>query len=162
IAAANPAIRGHVRNLARPGAVAADLADQARSVSSTVEYVTVEIGANDACQPSIDGMTPVPDFRTAVDHGLAALHDVAPQARVLVVSLPDIYRVWVVGHTHTIPARVWAHGVCPALLANPTSTATADAERRAEFRDRISAYNQELAGACAAYGPRCRFNAAAG
>jgi lysophospholipase L1-like esterase len=158
IMAANPAIRGHARNLASPGATAADLGGQARSVSSTVEYVTIEIGANDACRPRIDEMTSVADFRAAVDGGLDALKTAAPHARVLVVSLPDIYRVWVVGHTHSIPVHVWAGGVCPSLLANATSTAPADTARRAAFRDRVAAYNQQLAEACTQYGSRCRFS----
>jgi lysophospholipase L1-like esterase len=151
----NPAIRGHNRNLAVPGATSADLAGQAAAaVKQPADYVTVLIGANDACSGS---MTTPAGFRSAVDRGLATLKKGLPKARLLVVSLPDVYRVWEVGHTNTLARQDWKAGVCPNLLANPTSTAPADAARRAAFRDRIAAYDGQLREACAEYGSQCRF-----
>src|SRR5690606_5867981 len=50
IKAENPAIARHARNLAKPGAKAANLARQAASaVAKPADYVTILIGANDAC-----------------------------------------------------------------------------------------------------------------
>ena len=65
-----------------------------------------------------------------------------PEARVLLVSIPNIYRVWEIGHTNKVAVGVWKSGVCPNLLANPTSTAPADVARRQAFADRIAAYNE--------------------
>ena len=101
-------------------------------------------------------MTGVAEFRVSLDRALGILRGGLPGARVLVVSIPDVYRVWQIAHTSRVATGVWAHGVCPALLANATSTAPADAARRQRFRDRIDAYNAQLVAACAAYGPRCR------
>jgi len=78
-------------------------------------------------------------------------------ARLLMVSLPNIYRVWEVGHTSRVALGVWKSGVCPNLLTNASSTAPADVARRQAFRDRITAYNGQIRAACSAYGPRCRF-----
>ncbi|MGC9665891.1 hypothetical protein ACNTMW_04970 [Planosporangium sp. 12N6] len=56
---------------------------------------------------------------------------------------------------------VWSRGVCPSLLASPTSTAPVDAARRQAFRDRVDAYNNALARACDRYGPHCRWDGGA-
>ncbi len=159
ILAGNPAIRGHAVNLARPGATVADLAGQAgAAVAQRPDYVTILIGANDACRPSIDQMTTKADFQARFGAALGTLHRGLPQARILVVSIPDVYHVWEVGHTNRIARDVWALGVCPSLLANPASTAPADAARRQRFRDRVDAYDAVLAAVCKEYGPRCRYD----
>jgi lysophospholipase L1-like esterase len=157
ILAVNPAIQGHARNFAAPNAMAADLVAQASSaVAAKVEYVTVLVGANDVCHGSFEQMTSVPTFRAQVDQALAVLRRGLPTARVLVVSIPNIYRVWEVGHGNKAAVRVWSAGVCPALLANPTSTAAADVNRRQAVRQRIDAYGSALSAACTGYGSRCR------
>jgi lysophospholipase L1-like esterase len=162
ILAGNPAIRGHAHNLAVPGATVADLAGQASAaVALAPAYVTVLIGANDACRPGIGEMTGVADFQAELTSALSTLHSGLPRTRVLVVSIPDVYRVWQVAHTNRTAREAWALGVCQSLLANPTSTAPADTARRQEFRDRIDAFDRVLATACAAYGPRCRYDAGA-
>ncbi|WP_213450526.1 SGNH/GDSL hydrolase family protein [Rhizomonospora bruguierae] len=162
IRAGNPAIRGHATNLAAARARAAALADQAtRAVAARPAYVTILIGANDACHGTIDQMTPVADFRSAVDRGLATLKDGLPSARVLVASIPDLNRLWEVGHDSRLARNAWSHGLCPALLANPTSTAPADTARRRAFAARVDAYNRELAAACRAYGRKCRYDGGA-
>jgi lysophospholipase L1-like esterase len=157
IVEANPAMRGHARNVAVPRATSADLGDQARAaVGGPAEYVTVLIGANDACRGQLADMTPVRTFRSNVDSALSVLRKGQPKARVLVVSIPDVYGVWEAGHTSALAVRIWSAGVCPALLANAASTAEADVARRRAFRERIDAYDSQLEAACAAYGSRCR------
>jgi lysophospholipase L1-like esterase len=160
ILARNPAISGHNLNLAVPGATAASLPGQAATAAGhPVDYVTVLIGSNDACTGP---MTPVATFRSEVDEALATIQRAMPDARLLLVSLPDIYRVWQIAHDNALARDVWKAGVCPNLLANPTSTAAADVARRTAFRDRVSAYNTQLLQACRGYGPRCRFADIAG
>jgi lysophospholipase L1-like esterase len=157
LAAASPGDRISAHNEAAVGARAAALPDQAAAaVRAGADYVTILIGANDVCRDRFDAMTGVAAFRADVDRALAALKKGRPKARLLVVSIPDLYRLWETGHTNGLVARIWSHGVCPALLANPTSTADADVRRRAAFRDRVDAYNDQLADACRAYGSRCR------
>ena len=122
-----PGVRGRAYNHAAPGARATALSGQAgAAVRDQADYVTVLIGANDACRGGIDAMTPVATFRDQVDRGLRVLREGRPKARVLVVSIPDLYRLWEVGHTEPRAVRAWAYGICPALLADPTSAAPAD------------------------------------
>jgi lysophospholipase L1-like esterase len=155
----NSAIRGHNENFAESGAQAVDLAGQAdRAVRAKVSYVTVLIGANDVCGGGVDAMTPVDTFREQIDAGLAKLKKGLPKARILVVSIPDLYRLWQLGHTNESAVRAWNHGVCPALLADPTSTDPAADQRRHRVADRVDAYDRSLAAACKAYGKRCRWD----
>lgn len=157
LVALNSRTRGHAYNLAENKARAADLAGQAAAaVKIKPEYVTVEIGANDACHGSVADMTPVATFRKQVDAALGTLKRGLPNARVLVVSIPDVYHVWELGHGKRVIREVWGDHTCPALLARPTSTAAADVDRRAAFRARVDAYNRELVAACRAYGKHCR------
>jgi lysophospholipase L1-like esterase len=158
----NPKLAGNAHNFAAPRARAADLEGQARdAVRVKAQYVTVQVGANDACRPRLDEMTPVAAFRADLDRALAVLKAGLPRARVLVVSVPDVYRVWQIGHTSKVAVRAWSRNVCPTLLSDATSLADADADRRRAFRDRITAYNRELAAACAAYGAHCRWDGGA-
>lgn len=159
---ANPAIRGKARNAAVNGARSSGLVTQANAaVAAKVDYVTVLIGANDACRGRIEDMTAVRDFRRNIDQALRVLKRGLPRARVLVVSIPDLYRLWEIGHTDQRAVRAWGNRVCPALLANATSTAEADRTRRSTFRARVDAYNEQLAAACRAYGSRCRYDGGA-
>jgi lysophospholipase L1-like esterase len=155
----NPAIRGDAENYAVPGAEAGDLAEQAdRAVQDKVQYVTVLIGANDACADRVEDMTGTGTFRKQVRAGLARLKKGLPKARVLVVSIPDLYRLWELGHDNDRAVRAWSRGVCQSLLARPTSTAEADNERRQAVGDRVDAYNRELEAACDRYGKKCRWD----
>jgi lysophospholipase L1-like esterase len=162
IAQANPAIRGHAWNFAAPRARATHLVGQAEAaVARRPEYLTILVGANDACWSTVDAMTSPAAFRAHLDGALAVVKRGLPRSRVLVASVPDLYRLWEIGHTSSRVVRMWNHGVCPALLAQATSTVAADVARRAKVRDRIGAYNRELAAACRAYGSRCRYDGGA-
>ncbi|AGZ43830.1 SGNH/GDSL hydrolase family protein [Actinoplanes friuliensis] len=155
----NSKIKGNADNYAVPGARARGLSAQAkRAVDAKVQYVTVLIGANDACTDTAAGMTSVATFREQIDAALTRLKKGLPKARVLVVSIPDLYRLWQLGHENTNAVRAWNRGVCPSLLARPTSTAQADEDRRRQVDKRVDAYNDELADACEDYGKRCRWD----
>lgn len=156
----NPAIRGRNYNHARSGATAADLPGQAQAVVERgVDYVTILVGANDACADTEAGMTPVTEFRRHVDEALAVLKAGLPDARILVISIPDLKRLWEVGRGNVLARLAWSvFGICQSMLAAPTSTAAADEARRDRVRQRVVDYNAQLAAACAAYGPNCRFD----
>jgi lysophospholipase L1-like esterase len=159
ILAGNPAIKGNAHNLATSGATVDDLPGQAAAaVGNRPDYVTILIGANDACQPHIGDMTSRNDFQAQFSAALHTLRAGLPKARVLVVSIPDVYHVWEVAHTKRIAQDVWGLGVCQSLLANPTSTASADVARRQQFKDRVDAYDSVMAAACKDYGSRCRYD----
>ncbi|MEU6204990.1 GDSL-type esterase/lipase family protein [Micromonospora musae] len=160
VRAVDPAINGHNHNDARTGAKSADMYGQAgTAVGQGVDYVTMLIGANDACTGSESSMTSVSTFRANIDSALNRLRGGLPDARVFVISIPDVHRLWSVGKDSGSARTAWSlFGICQSLLANPTSTAQPDVDRRNRVRQRVVDYNTQLAQACAAYGPNCDFD----
>lgn len=152
-------------NDARSGARAVDLLGQAQTaVTQDPDYVTVLIGANDACRPTIAQQTPTATFRSQVQAGLDTLVSADPKVYIQVVSIPDINQLHTIFTNPPDPnalTRWSAFSVCQALLANPLSTAQADVDRRAAFRTQVIAYNAALADVCAQY-KRCRFDGSVG
>ncbi len=147
-------------NLAVPGATSAELAGQvAGAVERQADYVTVLVGAQDACVSEERRMTPVAVYERRVAEALALFRKGRPEGRVLVVSIPDLKRLWRVGKDNRAARGFWSIGrICPTMLASPTSTAPADQARRDRVRARVAGYNAALARVCAAYGPACRFD----
>jgi lysophospholipase L1-like esterase len=147
----NPALRGRAVNVARTGARVADLAPQLGQLAALpVGYVTILIGANDACTVNEAAMTPVDAFGTQFETALAGLVGAQPGARVRVVSVPDVYRLWALSRRVRAAREVWRlFGLCQSMLARPTSLAHEDSVRRRRVRQRIVDYNGRLAAACA-------------
>lgn len=160
IRAKNSAMNGHNYNDAKSGARAVDMPGQAdKAVAQGVQYVTMLIGANDACTSSESTMTATSSFRGSIDTALGKLKSGLPAAKVLVISIPDIKRLWAAGKDSANARNTWAlFGICKSMLANPTSTAPADEARRDRVRQRVIDFNAQLAQACAAYGPNCAFD----
>ncbi|PZG06420.1 GDSL family lipase [Micromonospora craterilacus] len=160
IRAVSPGINGRNNNAARTGAKSADLYGQAgTAVSQGVGYVTILIGANDACTSSESTMTSVAAFRANIDSALSRLKTGLPNARVFVISIPDVHRLWSVGKDSSSARSAWSlFGICQSILANPTSTAQADVDRRNRVRQRVIDFNGQLAAACTAYGSNCKYD----
>jgi lysophospholipase L1-like esterase len=160
--ALRPAITGDAYNNARTGARIGALAGQATtSVSQGAEYVTILMGANDACTDTDEQMTTVSAFRTRFASAMEVLARQAPKPKVLVASIPDLRRLWQVGRTSSSARSAWsAYDICPSMLARPLSTDQADVERRARVRQRVIDYNAALAGVCADYA-FCRYDGGA-
>lgn len=159
ILAANGAISGRNANLAVSGADMADLNGQAQgAVARGAQYVTVQMGANDVCASSEAGVTD-PDllesrFRTAMVTLSAGL----PNARIYVVSIPRVYRLWQVLRTNGSARFVWTlFGICQSMLANPGSTSSTDEARRLRVDAKNAEFNVRLAEVCAEY-LHCRFD----
>lgn len=155
----NPDIEGRAFNDARSGATVADLDRQAQlAVGQQVDYVTILIGANDACAPTEEDMTPVSEFGDQLRTGMATLRTGLPEATLLVVSIPDIKRLWKIGKDNADARATWTAGrICQSMLANPLSEAEEDAARRDRVRQRVIEYNDTLQRACNDT-PHCRFD----
>ena len=158
--AKNPAITGRNYNDARSGARMADLNAQVTTAGNRgVEYVTILMGANDACTSSESTMTSVATFRSQLDTALRTLEGKAPNAAVFIASIPDVKRLWYVGHHDFWAVSAWnGYKICQSMLANPTSHSTTDEARRNRVRQRVVDFNTQLHLACTAYGPTCRFD----
>jgi lysophospholipase L1-like esterase len=138
-----------------------DLVNQVpTAVSQNPDYVTIEIGANDACRPTIADQTLTETFRDHVESALNTLVGADPKVYIEMLSIPDINQLWKLFTSPPNPDALlrWsAFGTCQALLAHPLSTAQADMDRRAAFRAQVIDYNDALAAVCAEF-KRCRFD----
>ncbi len=140
-------------NDARTGAKVGALANQAQTaVNQGVGYVTVLMGANDACTSSESTMTSVDSFRTSFEAAMATLDPDARGVKVFVASIPDVHRLWEVGHVSGSARTAWAtFGICQSLLENPTSTHPDDVARRQRVRQRVIDFNQIMHEECVVY-----------
>jgi lysophospholipase L1-like esterase len=152
-------------NDARSGARAVDLLGQAQTAATQdPDYVTVLIGGNDACRPTIAQQTPTATFRSQVQAALDALVNADPKVYMQVVSIPNtnLLREIFTNPPDLNALTRWSlFNVCQALLANPLSSAQADVDRRAAFRAQVVDYNAALSGVCAQF-KRCLFDGNAG
>jgi lysophospholipase L1-like esterase len=158
----HPAIAGRAYNDARTGARMTDLNGQvAAAVSQRVEYVTILMGANDVCTSSESTMTPVATLQAQFRTALTTLTTGLPDARVYVVSIPNIYNLWSIWHTNLGAVFVWSiAGICQSMLANPLSSSSADTARRARVAQRNVDDNNAIAAVCAQF-VHCRFDGGA-
>ncbi|MEV1177544.1 SGNH/GDSL hydrolase family protein [Nonomuraea sp. NPDC049784] len=150
-------LQKHNLNFAAPGSTSADLLGQVRkAVEAKASYVTILVGAQDACTRTEQAMTPVETYRKRLDTALAELRAGLPAVRVFIASIPDLRRLWKVGKARALARTFWTVGhICQSMLAKPASTKRADVQRRDRVRARVVAYNHEAAEACAAFGPAC-------
>jgi lysophospholipase L1-like esterase len=162
ILAANPAISGHAFNDARTGARMTDLnAQVTAAVNQRVDYVTILMGANDVCTSSESTMTPVATLQAQFRTALTTLTTGLPDARVYVVSIPNIYNLWSIWHTNFGAIFVWSvAGICQSMLANPLSSSSADTARRARVAQRNVDDNNAISAVCAQF-VHCRFDGGA-
>ena len=150
----NPTIWGDEYNDARAGARMASADDQAGlAVSQGADYVTILMGANDACTSSRSTMTSVSDFRTQFQAAMTVLTNGLPDSQVFVASIPNVRRLWSLFRDDAVARFVWATaGICQSMLSSSNTVA----DRQAVY-DRIVAFNNVLAEVCAAY-PNCRYD----
>jgi lysophospholipase L1-like esterase len=143
-------------NDARSGARASGLLGQVETATTQdPDYVTIEIGANDAC-----GSTPTATFRSQVETALNTLVGSEPKVYIQMLSIPDINQLHTLFTSPPDPNALtrWSVlNVCQALLANPLSTEQADVNRRAAFRAQVIALNAALENVCAGF-KRCLFD----
>lgn len=156
----NPAIKGNAHNNAKTGAVAADMKGQAEAtVKQKVDYVTMLVGANDACSDTEANITSVNAYKQRIGAALSTLKTGLPNAKLFVASVPDLKQLWEVGKGNAAARTAWKlGGICKTMLENPTSTAKTDSDRRDRVRQRVIEYNKVLEQACENYGKNCVFD----
>jgi lysophospholipase L1-like esterase len=151
-------------NNAVSGALSGTLNAQAqRAASQQAQYVTIEIGANDACTPTVETMTPAPVFKENVQAALTTLAATpGGPPRVFVAGVPNLHRLWEVYSLNSSARLTWGLlKICQSLLANPSSTAQVDLDRRGLVKARVAEYNTALAELCAVPANNCRYDGGA-
>jgi lysophospholipase L1-like esterase len=155
IRALKPGIYGHNYNDARSGARMRDAVGQAEAASAqNARYITILMGANDACTSSVATMTSVSEFHAEFAAAMSTLAaGLPPGSHVFVSSIPNIYRLWQLFHDNLTAQLVWSvAGICQSMLS-PNNT---EADRQAVLA-REKAFNQVLANVCSQY-IMCRFD----
>lgn len=150
-------------NDAVAGAKSSALTAQAqKAVAQGAQYVTIEIGANDACTRTVAEMTPTATFAANVQAALATLSTSPSTPQVFVASIPSLQRMYDLNKSSLSARFTWGLlRICQSMLANPTSTKAADVQRRAAVQARVDEYNAALAAACAGYPGTCRWDGGA-
>ena len=156
LAALNPEIVGHQHNDAVSGVKVSDLGRQASvAVSQAASFVTVNIGINDACTPTISDETTLADFRVQFQAAMTTLAASPTRPLIEVISIPNVFREWQLFRNDSNAQFRWGlAGICQAMFANPTSMLPADFARRLTVLARIISYNVVEAEICART-PRC-------
>lgn len=145
----NPAMNGNDHNFAVSGSDMNDLETQAWfAVYEGVDYVTIQMGANDVCTSSPSTMTSTASFRAQFRDAADVLSDWLPGATVYVTSIPDIYQLWSIYDGHWAAEWVWKNAdICQSMLSNSRSEAD-----RQFVRQRNIDFNQILEEEAANYG----------
>jgi lysophospholipase L1-like esterase len=151
------AISGRNYNYARTGAKVDELAGQ-MTKAVNAQYVTVLIGGNDLCTPTVAGMTSVADFQSRFRAGLAAYFATkSAGGLVFVSSIPDLDKLRVLGQTIPGAVRTWSTlGICQSMLSTKASATDLDT-----VRTREADFNRVLQQECAVYVSRCLFDGGA-
>jgi lysophospholipase L1-like esterase len=152
---------GH--NNAVSGAKSGALNAQAgQAVAQGAQYVTIAIGANDACTATVAEMTPTETFRLNVEAAFATLDTSASNPEVFVAAIPSLYHLWEINYQNRTAVRTWnTLKVCQSMLANPTSLSDADNLRRLTVQQRVNDYNAALQQECAEALVNCLYGASA-
>jgi lysophospholipase L1-like esterase len=158
--ALNPALVAHTDAVS--GANSSGLLAQAnKAVTQGATYVTIEIGANDACTKTVGSMTPTANFEANVRAAVGALTANGAQREIFIASVPNLMRMYDINKTSTSARLVWGLlQVCQSMLANPSSTKAADAQRRAAVLQRVVEYNAVLQTVCSQTA-KCRYDGGA-
>ncbi|MQY11348.1 hypothetical protein SRB5_14640 [Streptomyces sp. RB5] len=148
-------------NLARTGARMQDLSGQLdKAIARRPQLVTILMGANDACRPTTTRMTAVGSYRQLFADALTRLRRELPHTQVYVSSVPDLERLWEVGHNNEMTRQIWSLGICPSMLESPVDFDPRTVDRRARVTDRVRDYNEVLRTECAKH-PLCRYDGGA-
>jgi len=136
----NTAARDALFNHAVSGAEMADFVSQAQAIvtvaaqtpSSHAEMVTVLLGANDVCAPSLGAMTDPAVFADQYRAGLDVLagSSATRYAQIHVSGLPAIYWLWNAKYTNFVcRVFIWPFVPCQDLLASPANDCVSSASR---------------------------------
>jgi lysophospholipase L1-like esterase len=136
-------------NRAVSGARVASLNNEAKAaVFDKAEFVTILIGANDACA---NPPTSQASFTSAFQESINTLKSGLPNARIYVASIPNLFHLWELFHNNRIATFSWEFTKeCPGIMTEPTSEGAAAKARRAATLAAEEGYDATLKTICAA------------
>ncbi|MET0782675.1 MAG: SGNH/GDSL hydrolase family protein [Microbacterium sp.] len=115
------------------------------------QLVTVLLGGNDACAPTLDEMTPAADYEARLTELFARLNADAPEATILAMSVPNLMHLWEIGHVNGQAVQAWnSSPSCKNLLGSADDASAEATARRAAVAARVDEYNAAIVRVCAA------------
>ena len=109
------------------------------------------VGGNDACKPTLEEMTPVGDYEAQLTELFGRLNAEAPDATILALSIPDLYRLWNIGRADPRAVQTWnSSPSCSNLLGDADDDSAEATARRDAVAARIDEFNAAIARVCAA------------
>ncbi|MBT2498945.1 hypothetical protein J7E25_07535 [Agromyces sp. ISL-38] len=115
------------------------------------QLVTVLLGGNDACAPSLAEMTSTHDYEARLTKLFGRLSTEAPDATILALSVPDLYHLWEIGHANERTVQTWnGSASCKNLLGSADDESAEAAGRRDAVAAQVVEYNAAIERVCAA------------
>ena len=150
--AAASGVEPQVVNAARDGGDVGDALDRVDEViQAGPQLVTVLLGGNDACKPTLEEMTPVGDYEAQLTELFGRLNAEAPDATILALSIPDLYRLWDLGRADARAVQTWnSSPSCSNLLGDADDDSAEATARRDAVAARVDEFNAVIARVCAA------------
>ena len=140
-------------NVAQGGTETSDLPRQATlAVSRSADYVTILSGGNNICRAqTLEDVPSLASVRSDLATALEVINRGAPDAQIVVASIPSLMSMYLAGRGSAEARFVWSvASVCPIMLAEPWDQSTAAQARRAAVEERVDAMNAVMAEACRA------------
>ena len=127
-------------NVAKSGALSNDLERQVDYVlEKNPDYVTILIGANDACNFSNNYEEEIELFAENVRNSINRLVNSKENIKILLLPIPNLYHLWKLG-SHSMCQYKWdLFGICSNLLhSNRTE------DERQHFQNNINLQNEKM------------------
>ena len=134
----------------------ASLNEQAKkAVKQKAEFVTVLIGANDACaSPS----TTQAAWKLSFEMAMNTLKTGLPNAKIFVGSVPNLMHLWELFHTNPTALKKWKElPLCPGIMTEAESEGAAAKARRQATLSAEEGYNATMGTVCGE-NPNCQFD----
>ncbi len=140
-----------VHNNARSYTKVNDLPNQAQlAVTQQAEFVTILSGANDICALTENEITSPESFKDSLTETLNILNNQLPKSKIFIASIPNMYNLWKTGHNNSSAVNKWNDSkLCQSMLANATSYAKEDNDRRERVTLKLEQFNNIIEQVCA-------------
>lgn len=141
-----------VVNAAKDGGDVGDALDRVDEViQAGPQLVTVLLGGNDACAPSLEEMTPAAEYEAQLTELFGRLNTEAPEATILALSIPDLRHLWEIGRADPRAVQAWnSSPSCRNLLGDADDDSADATARRDAVAARVDEFNAAIGRVCAA------------
>lgn len=149
-----PRLLWSVRQGARVAGVKADIEQLGQTAvgahpSELPSLITLSIGATDACANLLSEITSPQDFESGVSSLLRIISDAAPEAEILILSVPNLSRIWEINNDNPNAIEAWRGTRSCASLLEPSMISEDQRNYNMQrIDDAVASYNVILDNEC--------------